>query len=46
MTCAFIPDGSTFNGKRNILPEDYFKSLKIDDLLNDEQQNPLVWHNS
>ena len=29
MTCGFMPDGCTFNGKRNILPEDYFNSLKI-----------------
>jgi len=46
MTCAFMPDGCTFNGKRNILPEDYFNSLEIGDVLNDEKQNTLVWHNS
>ena len=46
MTCAFMPDGCTFNGKRNILREDLFNSLKIGDLLNDENQNTLVWHNS
>ena len=46
MTCAFIPDGGRFNGKKNILPDDYFASLKIGNLLDDEKQNPLVWHNS
>ena len=46
MTCAYMPDGSTFNGKRNILPEEYFASLKIGDLLDDERQNPLIWHRS
>jgi ectoine hydroxylase-related dioxygenase (phytanoyl-CoA dioxygenase family) len=46
MTCAFMPDGCTFNGKKNILPDDYFASLKVGDLLNDEKQNPLVWHTS
>jgi ectoine hydroxylase-related dioxygenase (phytanoyl-CoA dioxygenase family) len=46
MTCAFMPDGATFNGKRNILTEDYFKLLKSGDRLNNEKQNPLVWHNS
>jgi len=46
MTCAFMPDGSTFNGQKNILPDDYFRSLSVGDLLNDEQQNPLVWHES
>ncbi|HEX8834789.1 MAG TPA: phytanoyl-CoA dioxygenase family protein [Abditibacteriaceae bacterium] len=43
MTCAYMPDGSTFNGVRNILPEDYFNSLKIGDVLNNEEQNPLIW---
>jgi phytanoyl-CoA hydroxylase len=44
MTCAYMPDGSTFNGQRNILPEDYFNSLKIGDVLNDEKMNRLIWH--
>jgi ectoine hydroxylase-related dioxygenase (phytanoyl-CoA dioxygenase family) len=44
MTCAYMPDGCTFNGRRNVLPEAYFKTLKIGDLLNDPVQNPLVWH--
>ncbi len=44
MTCAYMPDGSTFNGQQNILPDDYFHSLKIGDVLNDERQNPLIWH--
>ncbi len=44
MTCAFMPDGSTFNGKKNVLPQDYFDTLKIGDLLNNEAQNPLIYH--
>ena len=44
MTCAYMPDGSTFNGIKNILPEDYFNTLKIGDPLDDAVQNPLVWH--
>ncbi len=43
MTCAYMPDGAAFNGQRNILPEAYFKSLKIGDILNDDAINPLVW---
>jgi len=43
MTCAYMPDGSTFNGQRNILPEAYFKSLKVGDLLDNNEQNPLIW---
>lgn len=43
MTCAYMPDGSAFNGKRNILPEEYFNSLQSGDVLDDEKQNPLIW---
>ncbi|MCK5782614.1 MAG: phytanoyl-CoA dioxygenase family protein [Flavobacteriales bacterium] len=44
MTCAFMPDGSTFNGNKNVLPQEYFESLKIGDVLNNEEQNPLIYH--
>jgi ectoine hydroxylase-related dioxygenase (phytanoyl-CoA dioxygenase family) len=43
MTCAYMPDGSTFNGEKNILPTEYFNTLKVGDLLNDDTQNPLLW---
>jgi ectoine hydroxylase-related dioxygenase (phytanoyl-CoA dioxygenase family) len=43
MTCAYMPDGCTFNGKQNILPDAYFASLKIGDPLNYDAINPLVW---
>jgi len=43
MTCGYMPDGATFNGQRNVLPEEYFKSLQVGDVLNDNKQNPLVW---
>ena len=43
MTCAFMPDGATFNGKQNILPRDYFESLTEGDVLDDDEQNPLIW---
>jgi len=41
-----MPDGATFNGQRNILPEEYLASLKVGDALNNDAQNPLVWHAS
>ena len=41
-----VPDGCTFNGKRNILPEAYFNTLTLGAVLNNEAQNPLVWHNT
>lgn len=44
MTCAYMPDGASFNGKQNVLPDAYFKKLKIGDVLNSEDQNPLIYH--
>ncbi len=44
MTCAYMPDGAIFNGKQNVLPDDYFKTLKVGDVLNNEKQNPLIYH--
>jgi phytanoyl-CoA hydroxylase len=43
MTCAYMPDGSTFNGTQNVLPDDYFKSLSVGDVLNDDRINRLIW---
>jgi hypothetical protein len=43
MTCAYMPDGSTFNGVRNILPEAYFNSLKVGDVLDDDVVNPRIY---
>ena len=46
MTCAYMPDGSTFNGVKNVLPEDYVAQLKIGDVLDKDEQNPLLYHRS
>jgi ectoine hydroxylase-related dioxygenase (phytanoyl-CoA dioxygenase family) len=43
MTCAFMPEGSTFNGIKNILSDEQFARLKPGDLLNDDAQNPLIY---
>lgn len=43
MTCAYMPVGSTFNGQRNILPKDYFESLKKGDVLENDDWNPVVY---
>lgn len=29
MTCAYMPDGSRFNGKQNVLPTPYYQSLQV-----------------
>jgi phytanoyl-CoA hydroxylase len=44
MTCAYMPDGNVFNGTANILPDDYLETLKVGDMLNNEDQNPLIYH--
>lgn len=43
MTCAYMPDGNTFNGIPNILPDSYLSTLNVGDLLNDDEQNPLIY---
>jgi ectoine hydroxylase-related dioxygenase (phytanoyl-CoA dioxygenase family) len=44
MTCSFMPEGNTFNGEPNILPDAYLHNLKVGDLLNNDEQNPLIYH--
>lgn len=46
MTCGYMPDGSTFNGQQNILSEEAMARLEIGDVLEDDEQNPLLWHKS
>ena len=46
MTCGFMPDGCTFNGIQNILNDEQFASYEIGDLLDDDRQNPLIFHRS
>lgn len=43
MTCAYMPDGCTFNGQQNVLPPAYVETLEVGDLLDNEEQNPLVY---
>jgi phytanoyl-CoA hydroxylase len=43
MTCAYMPDGNTYNGTQNILSDAQIAKLKVGDLLNDESQNPLIY---
>ena len=43
MTCAYMPDGSTFNGQRNILKDEQIARLEVGDVLRDPAQNPMVY---
>ena len=44
MTCAYMPDGNVYNGQPNVLPDAYLRTLALGDLLNNEVQNPLIFH--
>jgi phytanoyl-CoA hydroxylase len=44
MTCAYMPDGNSYNGKPNVLPDAYVRTLAPGDPLNNEAQNPLIYH--
>jgi ectoine hydroxylase-related dioxygenase (phytanoyl-CoA dioxygenase family) len=46
MTCAYMPDGNVFNGQKNILPDEYVQKLKVGDPLDNNEQNPLIYHAS
>jgi phytanoyl-CoA hydroxylase len=46
MTCSYMPDGNIYNGEPNILPEAYLNTLKVGDVLNNNDQNPLIYHTS
>ena len=43
MTCAYMPDGSTFNGISNVLPEEEISRLQVGDLLINNEINPLIY---
>lgn len=43
MTCAYMPEGATFNGTKNILSQAYVDSLKIGDVLENDDHNPLLY---
>lgn len=42
MTCAFMPQSTTFNGTRNILANERIARLKAGDKLSGEQWHPLL----
>jgi ectoine hydroxylase-related dioxygenase (phytanoyl-CoA dioxygenase family) len=46
MTCGFMPDGSTFNGQRNILTKERLAKLTVGAVLDDDEYNPLLYHKS
>ena len=43
MTCAYMPDGTTYNGERNILTDEQVARLQVGSPLDDDSQNPVVW---
>ena len=46
MTCAYMPDGESFNGQANVVPPDYLATLSAGDPLDNDELNPLLYHKS
>ena len=46
MTCVFMPDGSTYNGRKNVLPQWYADSLEVGDLIDNNDLVPLIFNRS
>ena len=46
MTCAYMPDGNTYNGTQNILSDEEVAKLKVGDLLNNNHSTPLIYRKS
>jgi phytanoyl-CoA hydroxylase len=45
MTCAYMPNGNTFNGIQNIMSDEEVARLQPGDLLNNDALNPLIYSN-
>jgi phytanoyl-CoA hydroxylase len=43
MTCAYMPDGATFNGQQNVLSDEQVAKLTVGARLDDDSQNPLIY---
>lgn len=43
VTFHFMPDGATYNGRKDLFSDDYVSRLRVGDVLDDEAQTPLVW---
>lgn len=43
MTCAYMPDGATFNGIKNILSDVQVSKIAFGSPLNDDLQNPVIY---
>ena len=43
MTCAYMPDGNTYNGTQNILSDEEIASLTIGSPLDNDVLNPLIY---
>lgn len=43
MTCAYMPHGVRFNGKKNILTDEYMGQLEIGDVLDNEAELPTIF---
>ena len=42
-TVSYMPFGATFNGIRDVLPADYFRTLTVGAPLDNEAIHPRIW---
>jgi len=42
LSCQYMPDGSTFNGRRSIMTDEQLQGLELGATLNDERHHPLI----
>lgn len=42
LSCAYMPEGSRYNGQHNVLPEHYANGLEVGEVLEDDRYNPPV----
>ena len=45
MTCSYMPVGATFNGLQHVLSVERAGSMRVGEVLDDEEMVPLVWSN-
>lgn len=43
MTCAYMPEGNTYNGTQNILSDEDAANIRVGDLLNNDRLTPLIY---
>ena len=43
MTCAYLPEGAVYSGIQNVLSDEYVDKLRVGEILDNDEELPLVW---